>query len=129
MHGWREMAEAVGRVVAALPPEDRARACVYGNNYGEAGTIDYFRGAVELPPAISGHNSYWLWGPGTCSGEVIVIIGGDREDHLRNFATVDAAGIFRCVDCMPYEDGLTLWVARGLKVPLSDAWAGSKHYD
>jgi len=129
MHGWREMAEAVARVVGTLPADERSRACVYGNNYGEAGAVDYYREELGLPPAISGHNSYWLWGPGPCTGAVMVIVGGDREDHLRNFATVEDAGTFRCADCMPYESDLTLWVARGLSVPLAQAWAGAKHYN
>ena len=68
MHGWREMAEAVAGVVRSLPPEDRAKACVFGQNYGEAGAVEYFARDLGLPPAISGHNSYWLWGPGRLHG-------------------------------------------------------------
>ena len=129
MHGWREMAEAVAAVNAQLPPEDRARACVYGQNYGEAGAIDYFGPALGLPFAISQHNSYWMWGPGSCTGAVVLLIGGDREDHIKHFTSVESAAVFRCADCMPYESGLTIWVARGLTVPLADAWRESKHYD
>jgi hypothetical protein len=129
MHGWEDLAKAVAKVAAALPPEDRAKACVYGQNYGEAGAIDYFGPGLGLPPAMSGHNSYWLWGPGKCTGEIVLIIGGDRDDHLRNFGSVDPAGVHHCTDCMPYEDNLTIWVARGLKVPLAQAWAGSKSYN
>jgi hypothetical protein len=129
MHGWREMAEAVASVQAALPPEDRRLACIYGQNYGEAGAIDYFRGELNLAPAISGHNSYWLWGPGSCTGAVVLILGGNREDHLKHFASVEPAAVFRCADCMPYESGLTIWVARELTVPLADAWSASKHYE
>jgi len=129
MHGWREMAEAVAAVQAALPDADRKRACIYGQNYGEAGAIDFFGPALGLPPAISQHNSYWMWGPGSCTGEVVVIIGGDRSDHLRSFASVAPAGTIRCADCMPYESELTIWIARGLRIPVAEAWRGSKHYD
>lgn len=129
MHGWREMAEAVARVHNTLPADDKAKACIFGQNYGEAGAIDYFGPSLGLPPAVSGHNSYWLWGPGSCTGEVLLIIGGDREDHAEHFASVEPAAVFDCVDCMPYEDDLTLWVGRGLHTPLAEAWAGVKHYD
>ncbi|HJQ98187.1 MAG TPA: glycosyltransferase family 39 protein [Candidatus Polarisedimenticolaceae bacterium] len=129
MHGWEEMARSVAHVVEELSPADRARACVYGQNYGEAAAIDYFRPSMGLPPAISGHNSYWMWGTGACSGELIVIIGGDREDHLRSFASVEDGGAHVAKDAMPYENDLTIWIARGLKVPLKDAWVASKHYD
>jgi len=129
MHGWRELAESVAAVHAALPADDRARACVYGRNYGEAAAIDYFGPALGLPPAMSQHNSYWMWGPGSCTGAVIVIIGGERADHADDFATVAPAGIFRCADCMPYESDLTIWVGRGLKAPIAEAWTNGKHYD
>ena len=118
MHGWRELAEAVAAVHAAAPSRrSRARPASTVENYGEAGAIDYFGPALGLPPAISQHNSYWMWGPGSCTGAVVLIIGGDREDHVDDFASVDAAGEFRCADCMPYESDLTIWVARGLDGP------------
>jgi hypothetical protein len=129
MHGWRELAEAVAAVNDALPAEDRAQACVYGRNYGEAGAIDYFGPALGLPPAMSQHNSYWLWGPGPCTGAVVVIIGGDLADHVDDFASVEPAGTFRCADCMPYESDLTIWVGRRLTAPIADAWRTGKHYD
>lgn len=129
MHGWRELAEAVNVVYAALPADDRTQACIYGRNYGEAGAIDTFGPALGLPPAISQHNSYWMWGPGSCTGAVILIIGGDLADHVEDFASVVPAGTFRCADCMPYESNLTIWVARGLRAPIADAWRAEKHYD
>src|SRR5262245_59805610 len=72
MHGWPELAAAVGVVAAALPPDERARACVYGQNYGEAAAIDFFGAAHGAPRAISGHNNYWLWGPRGCDGSVVI---------------------------------------------------------
>lgn len=129
MHGWRELAEEVARVHRTLPPADRDRACVFTGNYGEAGAIDHFGPALGLPPAISGHNSYWLWGPGDCTGDLLLILGGEREDLEQRFAVVEPGGVFRCTDCMPYEDGQTIWIARGLVVPLADAWASVKHFN
>ena len=128
MHGWRELAEAVARVHRELPPADRARACIVAGNYGEAGAIDFFGPALGLPRAISGHNSYWLWGPGDCSGEVLLILGDDLDDHVDDFASVELGGVSDCTDCMPYEDGLRIWVARGLKVPVAQAWQGTRSY-
>jgi len=129
MHGWREMAAAVSRVHTALPADDRVRACFFGNNYGEAGAVDYFASELELPPAVSGHNSYWLWGPGACSGEVLILLGGTRADHEAHFASLEPVGTFRCQECMPYESDLAIWIARGLKMPLAEAWVGVRHYD
>jgi hypothetical protein len=129
MHGWHELTQAVARVHAALPAQDRERACIFAQNYGQAGAIDFFGPALGLPRAICGHNSYWMWGPGTCTGEVIVVIGGQRDALARNFTSLEAAGEYTCADCMPYESNLTIWVARGLRAPIQAAWAGVRHYD
>ncbi len=129
MHGWQELAAAVAEVHRALPEAERGRACVFAQNYGQASAIDFFGPGLGLPRAISGHNSYWLWGPGDCDGRVLIIIGGRLDDHAAAFTDVAAAGRFRCADCMPYESDQTLWVARGPRLPIAAAWPGTKHYD
>jgi hypothetical protein len=128
MHGWHAMAEAVAGVVHALPAEDRAKACVFGQNYGEAGAMEYFARELDLPPALSGHNSYWLWGPGRCTGEVVVVIGDRRERLEELFADVRLAGVTSGTDGMPYETGRPIWVARGLKPPIADLWPQIKGF-
>ncbi|MCB1041611.1 MAG: glycosyltransferase family 39 protein [Acidobacteria bacterium] len=129
MHGWRELAETVAQVYGDLAPDDQAECCIYANNYGDAGAIDYFRGVYPLPPVVSGHNSYWLWGPGSCSGQVLIIIGGEEADHLQTFEQVEPAAIFTCVDCMPYENNQVIWLARNPKLPVPELWPRVKHYD
>jgi hypothetical protein len=128
MQGWRDMATAVKGVVRSLPPEERAKACVFGQNYGEAGAVEYFGRDLSLPPAISAHNSYWLWGPGRCTGEVLVVIGGRRERLDELFADVRLGGVSRCADCMPYENDLSIWIGRGLKQPIAELWPGLKGF-
>jgi hypothetical protein len=122
MHGWRELAEAVAGVVHALPAGEQAELCVFGQNYGEAGAIEYFARELDLPPAISSHNSYWLWGPGRCSGAVLVVIGGRRERLAELFEEVEERGVSRCQDCMPYENGLSIRVVRRPRRRLAELW-------
>jgi len=129
MHGWRELAETVAEIHRSLPLEDRTRACVFGQNYGQAGAIDVFRSELDLPPAISTHNSYWLWGPGECTGEVVIVIGGRRERLEQQFEHAELATVFDCEYCMPYEDDKEIWVARGLQVPLEELWSQARHFD
>jgi len=128
MHGWRALAEAVARVNASLPPEDRARARVFGQNYGEAGAIDFFGPELGLPPALSGHNNYFLWGPGDWSGEVLIVIGDERARLLELFEEVELAGRTECVDCMPYENGNAIWICRRLRKPVAQMWPETKHF-
>ena len=129
MFGWPELAAEVARVYRALTPEEQARASVYTQNYGEAGAIDFFGPRLGLPPAISGHNNYWLWGPGERPADPLIIVGGDVEDHRRSFEEVTPAGRHTCAYCMPYESDLTIWVARRPKAPLAEIWPQVKHYD
>jgi hypothetical protein len=128
MHGWPELATAVADVYRALPAGDRTRACVFGQNYGEAGAIDVFGRRLGVPPAISGHNSYWFWGPGACTGDVLVVLGDRREVLEGIFQSVELGGVFRCADCMPYENGLPIWVVRRPKQPLQDLWPRVKKF-
>lgn len=127
MHGWEEMVAEVARVYRSLPPEEQAVAGIYGQNYGEAGAVDLLGRKHGLPRASSGHNNYFLWGP-QGSGEILIIIGGDPEDHRKAFRDVRQAGEIRCGYCMPYENDQPVWVARGLKAPIERIWPLTKSY-
>jgi hypothetical protein len=118
----------VGRVYRTLPAADRAKCGVLAGNYGEAGALDRFGPRYGLPPALSGHNNYWLWGPRGTTGEVMIVLGLRRADLERAFASVTPADTVRCEHCMPYERDLPVWICRGLRLPLREAWARMKTY-
>jgi len=126
--GWEEMTAEVARVYDALAPEERERCAIVCMNYGEAGAITYYGRKLGLPPAVSQHNSYYLWGPGREEIDVVIAVGFDEEELRGPFASVEAAGHVLTRYAMPYESNLTIWVARGLTVPLADAWRAGKHY-
>ncbi len=128
MHGWPELAETVAGVYGDLTSEERERACIFGQNYGQAGAIDLFGAAHGLPKAISAHNSYFLWGPGDCSGEVMLVIGGRRERLEEIFEHVEHGTTYTCTDCMPYENHKAIWVARGLRMPIDELWPRIRSY-
>ncbi|HVR09543.1 MAG TPA: glycosyltransferase family 39 protein, partial [Thermoanaerobaculia bacterium] len=104
MFGWPEMTAEVARVYRALPPPQQSRACVFGRNYGEAGAIEQLGRRLCLPPAISGHNSYFLWGPGRCDGSVLILLGGSPAGHRAMCAELREAGRVRSRYAMPYEN-------------------------
>ena len=89
--GWREMAEMVARVYFALPEADRRKAAIFGNDYGQAGAIDFYGPGLGLPKAIGGHLTYWLWGPGDATGELLLVLGDRREPLERLYGRVEAA--------------------------------------
>lgn len=125
MHGWPEMVAEVARVYHSLPPEEQAKAGIFGQNYGEAGAIDILGRAHDLPPATSGHNNYFLWGPQS-TGDLWIVLGGDEEDNRQVCPRLEQAGTVRCDHCMPYEDDLPVWICRG--VDLQGLWPELKKY-
>jgi hypothetical protein len=128
MFGWPEMATTIAAVYGSLPPQDRARAVFFGNNYGEAAAIDVFGGRLGLPPAVSGHNNYYLWGPRGHDGSVIIIIGGDRKHYEELFDSIEIAGRVHTPYAMPYETDQPIYVLRGMRPSLEDYWPEVKSY-
>jgi hypothetical protein len=127
--GWPQLAATVAEVYDSLTPQDRAEACIFAQNYGQAGAIDFYGPDLGLPSAISGHNSYWWWGHGDCSGRAVIIIGGERDDHQRVFASVERATTYTCDDCMPYENNKPIWVGRDAQLTIEEIWSMVRHYD
>lgn len=121
--GWQELAANVANIYHRLPPEDQSRACIFTVNYGEAGALEFYSSEYNLPPVVSGHNNYYIWGPGKCTGEVIIFIGQvDRADLEQVFTEVQPVGVTDCQYCMTYENNLTIFLARGIKIPLQQLW-------
>ena len=127
--GWDSMTATVARVFHALPPAEQAKACILTANYGEAGAIDLYGPAYHLPGAISGHNTYYLWGPGKCTGEVVITIGYSRASLQPFFGSVTQAGLITCNYCMPEENNLPVYVCLHLKGSIQAVWPRVKHYE
>jgi len=126
--GWKEMVAEVASAYNSLSPEEKAAAAIYTQNYGEAGAVDFFGAALELPKAISGHNSYWNWGTRGYSGEVLIVIGGKAEDHSKVYESVELVVTHRNAYAMPYETELPIFICRKPKVSLAHLWIKAKHY-
>jgi len=114
-------------VLRPLPREEQERACIVTANYGEAGAIDFFGPALGLPPARSGHNNYWLWGPGDCDFSTVIAIGFDADIVRALARSVDEATTAPCPYCMPYERKPILLV-RGLALGPDALWARLKRF-
>jgi hypothetical protein len=125
--GWKEMAQEVARIYGSLPPADRARAAIFGQNYGQAGAIDLFGPALGLPRAISGHLSYYLWGPRGYTGEVMIVLDDNRETLERLFRSVELAGRVHHPYSMPYQH-FEVFVCRGPRQSLAAVWPRIKRY-
>jgi len=122
MFGWKEKADAVARVYNTLSPEEKAKCAIYSDNYGRCAAIDFFGARNGLPKSIGGHNNYWLWGPRGCTGDIVIILGGNAEDHKRSFESVVVVDSVSAPHCMPYENNLKITICRKLREPLTSVW-------
>ena len=121
--GWRPMAERVATAYHQLTPEEQRVTAIYGGNYGEAGTVDFFGPELGLPTAVSGHNSYYLWGPPRDGrGEILLAIGPDKSDLEELYFDVTAVGETDEKYAMPYEDHVPLYLCRRPKVDIRVVW-------
>ncbi len=129
--GWHSLTKTVEQVYDSLPPAQRAQACVMASNYGEAGALSQLATPGRLPPVISGHNNYYLWGPGTCTGQVLIGVGYSPDDFKDTYATIVIAATQKCPYCVSFEQDVPIVVASNPMIPidLAQLWPSVKHYD
>jgi 4-amino-4-deoxy-L-arabinose transferase-like glycosyltransferase len=128
MLGWRSYVRSVALVYDALPRADRARAAIFTGNYGEAAALDFYGAAAGLPPALSAHNQYFLWGPRGFDGSVLIRVNEEPEKLARRCHSVALGGRFGAPYVMPYEDNAPISVCWGLEPPLSVLWPALKFF-
>jgi hypothetical protein len=118
----------VAGVYNALPPDIRPKTAVFGQNYGQAGAIDFFGPKYGLPPAISAHQSYFLWGPRGYTGESTIILD-DRQKRLEElFRDVRKVARVSHPYSMPYQH-FDVFYCQGIKIPLRELWPAIKNWD
>ena len=123
MYGWPEQVQGVAHVFNSLSSQERQRCALLAYNYGQAAAIDYFGGAYGLPPAISGHNQYGLWGPRGSSGDVVIAIGFTQSRLREIFQEVTPAARVTSRYAMPEEADLIIYLCRKPKCPLPEIWS------
>lgn len=133
--GWKRLIRTMEGVYAALPPSQRAQACVIASNYGEASALSFLAAPGSIPPVMSGHNNYFLWGPGGCSGKVLITVGFDSKDiraARTAYRRVRLAATDSCTYCVAFERRLPIYVLSDPVCPTFDlrkVWPSLKHYD
>ncbi len=126
--GWEEMVREVARVYHSLPADEQARTAIFSNGWGQAAAVDFYGPRYGLPPAISKHNNYWLWGPRNYTGEIMIVLSSDGRGDREHFQSVEAVGRVE----HPYsrrDTHFTIWLCRGPKFNLQAVWPKLKMYD
>jgi hypothetical protein len=126
--GWREIVAETAVAWNRIPPQERAGCGIFAQDYGQAGAIDFFGSRYGLPPALSGHQNYFLWGPRGYSGNCMIVLD-DQPARLRElFESVEYIGT--SAD-NPYalEKRIPVFICRGSKFgTLARVWPSLKHW-
>ncbi|MEO7000697.1 MAG: glycosyltransferase family 39 protein [Ktedonobacterales bacterium] len=127
--GWEQQVALIAQVYHSLPPDQQRVACIFTENYGEAAALVQFGGRYHLPPAISGHNAFYLWGPQGCTGQVLITINISPQDAARGYGSVTLAARTSCAACVDFENNAPILILRQPKAPFAVFWPQAKHYD
>ncbi len=126
--GWEEMVQTVAEIYNQLPEEEKERAVIIGDNYGEAGAIDYYGSKYNLPNAISTHNNYWYWGNDPkYNTDVYVILDITREEALYFFEEVEFGASHYHPLGKP-DENIDIYICRKPRKPLSEIWRSVKNF-
>jgi Dolichyl-phosphate-mannose-protein mannosyltransferase len=79
--GWPQLTRTVAAQDAALVHAGQPPTSIFTGFYGEAAALDVLGSADRLPPVLSGHNAYWMWGPGRASDHTVLVV--DALGQLR----------------------------------------------
>jgi hypothetical protein len=126
--GWEEMVATVNQAYLRLSQEERQGCGIFAQDYGQAGAIDFFGRRYGLPPALSGHQTYFVWGPRGYSGNCLIVLDDTRESLEEKFEHVEFVG--SSAD-NPYalEREIPVYICRGAKFgTLANIWPQLKKW-
>ena len=126
--GWQEIVDETAVAWNQLPLAERPDCAIFAQDYGQAGAIDFLGRRAGLPPAISGHQTYFLWGPRNYSGNCMIVLGDHRQRLEQLFNSVQYVGT--SAD-NPYalEKEISVYICRGSKSgTLAQLWPQLKKW-
>ena len=84
--GWPQLTRAIAAQDAMLVRDGQGPTSIFTGYYGESAALDVLSSADHLPPVLSGHNGYWMWGPGHASDRTVLVVDALSQlppaDHL-----------------------------------------------
>ena len=126
--GWKEIADEAAVAWNRIPAAERQDCGIFAQDYGQAGAIDFLGRRDGLPPALSGHQTYFLWGPRGYSGNCLIVLDDSRDVLEGLFDHVEYVG--KSAD-NPYalEREIPVFICRGPKFgSLAELWPRLKKW-
>jgi hypothetical protein len=126
--GWKEISDATVKAWNELPQSDRADCGIFGQDYGQAGAIDFFGRREGLPPALSGDRTYFLWGPRGYSGDCMIVLD-DRQEVLEKYWTDVKRVAISAPNPWALEADIPVYICRHKKfASFAEFWPNVKHW-
>jgi hypothetical protein len=130
--GWQDLVRAGADAYDKVPAQDRADTAIYAGDFATAGAIDLLGPKFSLPKAISGHQSYWLWGPRNYTGKTMIVVGGTADEARKWFNDVTVIANLH----NPYTGTAYGWANKTVLLcrdkkfaSLTEVWPRLKHWD
>jgi len=126
--GWNDVVTGVVGAWNRMPLDERKYCGIFAQDYGQAGAIDFLGPKYGLHPSLSGHQTWFLWGPRGYTGNCMIVLDDDQETLEKLWTNVEYVG--RTPD-NPYalERNLTIYICRGFKNgTLADLWPKLKRW-
>jgi 4-amino-4-deoxy-L-arabinose transferase-like glycosyltransferase len=126
--GWPQLTRAVATQNAALVRAGQRPTSIFTGYYAEASALQVLGSADHLPPVLSGHNAYWMWGPGRASDRTVLVVDG-----LASLRPYFARCRVLTTHHAPYRvqndwTGLQFGVCTGPRAGWPALWPHLKHY-
>jgi hypothetical protein len=126
--GWNEIVAETALAWNQLSADERHDCGIFAQDYGQAGAIDFLGRHYGLPRSLSGHQSWWLWGPRGYSGNCMIVLDDSRARLEELWTSVQYVGT--SAD-NPYalEKQIPVFICRGAKFgTLAQLWPELKHW-
>jgi hypothetical protein len=126
--GWEEIVAETAVAWDRIPLADRKDCGIFAQDYGQAGAIDFLGRRYGLPRSLSGHQTWFLWGPQGYSGDCMIVLDDSRERLEQLWQHVEYVGT--SAD-NPYalEKQIDVFLVRGPKFgTLAQLWPEVKRW-
>ncbi|HVI08959.1 MAG TPA: glycosyltransferase family 39 protein [Candidatus Binatia bacterium] len=128
--GWNEIVAETAVAWNRLTPEERQdKNCgIFAQDYGQAGAIDFLGGKYGLPKSLSGHQTWFLWGPRDYSGNCMIVLDDKRERLEQLWQKVEYVGD-SADNHYALEKGIPVFICRGAKFgTMQELWPEIKRW-
>jgi Dolichyl-phosphate-mannose-protein mannosyltransferase len=128
--GWNEIVAETTVAWSQLTPEERAgnNCGIFAQDYGQAGAIDFLGRKFGLPKSLSGHQSWFLWGPRGYSGNCMIVLDDSRKKLEEFWNNVQYVGD-SADNPWALEKDIPVFICRGAKFgTMAELWPKLKRW-